>query len=240
MFLVQAQGAVMRALVPTATVLSARSDRQGLNRVLLNSTRYGTLLLCWIGIPAVILARPFMTLWLGNDFASHSFPILQVLLIANMLRLTFLPYATIITGVNQHNKIAIVGLAEGLVNITFSVFLGQRFGAIGVAFGTLIGAAASILMHLVYSMSVTDSVSVKRSDLLSRGFLIPFLSFVPWLFLWRICDSRTAQISFLLHLLGCGIALLLSWTVSIASVERQKIIVSISGLFSRLAVGKAA
>ena len=99
-----------------------------------------------------------MSIWLGRDFASHSFPLLQVLLIANMVRLTFLPYATVITGVNQHNKIAIVGLAEGLINIAFSVFFGQRFGAIGVAFGTLIGAAASVLMHLSYSMSVTDSV----------------------------------------------------------------------------------
>lgn len=240
MFLVQAQGAVMRALVPTATVLSARSDQYGLNRVLLNSTRYGTLLLCWIGIPTVILARPLMSIWLGRDFASHSFPLLQVLLIANMVRLTFLPYATVITGVNQHNKIAIVGLAEGLINIVFSVFFGQRFGAIGVAFGTLIGAAASVLMHLSYSMSVTDSVSVKRSELLGRGFLLPFLSFAPWLLLWRVCDGMTPQISSLIHLFGFATALLLSWKVSIAQVERQKILASLSGLFSGSAVDKPA
>jgi O-antigen/teichoic acid export membrane protein len=157
-----------------------------------------------------------------------------------MVRLTFLPYATVITGVNQHNKIAIVGLAEGLINIAFSVFLGQRFGAIGVAFGTLIGAAASVLMHLTYSMRVTDSVSVKRSELFGRGFLLPFLSFVPWLLLWRVCDGMTPQISFLIHLLGFATALLLSWTVSIAQVERQKVLASLSGLFSRSPIDKPA
>jgi membrane associated rhomboid family serine protease len=109
-----------------------------------------------------------------------------------------------------------------------------------MAFGTLIGAAANVLMHLTYSMRVTDSVSVKRSELLSRGFLLPFLSFVPWLLLWRICDGMTLQISFLMHLLGFGIALLLSWTVSIAPLERQKVRASLSSLFLRLVIDKPA
>ena len=95
-------------------------------------------------------------------------------------------------------------------------------------------------MHLTYSMSVTDSVSVKRSELLGRGLLLPFLSFAPWLLLWRVCDGMTPQISFLMHLLGFATALLLSWKVSIAQVERQKILASLSGLFSGSAVDKPA
>jgi O-antigen/teichoic acid export membrane protein len=238
MLLVQIQSAVMRALMPAATVLNARSDRNGLNRVLLNSTRYGTLLLCWIGIPLIILARPLMRVWVGGDFASHTFPILQILLFANMVRLTCLPYATVVMGTNQQNKIAAVGIAEGLINLVSSVILGHRFGAIGVAFGTLIGSFSSVLMHLTYSIGVTDAVSVTRRQLLNRGFLLPSLSFFPWLLLWRAGNGMTSRAYFLMQLLGSVLAITLTWATSIASEERRRILTFFSRVLSKAEIDK--
>ena len=42
----------------------------------------------------------------------------------------------------------IAGVAEAIVNLSVSIYLVQRIGAVGVAIGTLVGAFVSLGLHL--------------------------------------------------------------------------------------------
>ena len=225
-FLIQFQGAVMRALVPTASILHSREDAGAIQRLLQQTTRYGTLLLLWTGVPLIVLGQPILRIWLGAQFATRTFPLLVVLVVANIVRLTCLPYATVVLGVNQQNRIAYVGLAEGIINVVVSVVLGREIGAAGVALGTLVGAAASVVLHFWYSMPRTKTVVGKRTVLALDGLLVPLLVFIPWIGIWeagRVLGSPSFH-DVLVNLACAVLAAIMSWRIVLREQDKTRVV----------------
>jgi O-antigen/teichoic acid export membrane protein len=224
-FLIQFQGAVTRALVPAATVLHARQDLRSTERLLGESTRYGTLLLLWIGVPLIIFAEPILRVWLGAEFAVRTSALLRILVAANIVRLLCLPYSTIAMGMNLQNRIAVVGLAEGVINIIFSILLGRRVGAIGVASGTLIGAVASVLMHFWYSMPRTRSLVSQRAVLFFRGIFVPAAAFLPWLVMLYATHTFVVSPyrSAIANVCGVACAGLATWNLVVFRKDRLRL-----------------
>jgi O-antigen/teichoic acid export membrane protein len=91
-------------------------------------------------------------------------------------------------------RIAIAGaIAEAVVNVTGSVYLAQHIGAIGVAYGTLVGSVVSMGLHFTINMHYTYSkFSVSRTRLFLDGLARPTLIAVPSLLLVRLWWSPTA------------------------------------------------
>jgi len=217
---------VMRALVPTASILHSREDAGAIQRLLQQTTRYGTLLLLWTGVPLIVLGQPILRIWLGAQFATRTFPLLVVLVVANIVRLTCLPYATVVLGVNQQNRIAYVGLAEGIINVVVSVVLGREIGAAGVALGTLVGAAASVVLHFWYSMPRTKTVVGKRTVLALDGLLVPLLVFIPWIGIWeagRVLGSPSFH-DVLVNLACAVLAAIMSWRIVLREQDKTRVV----------------
>jgi O-antigen/teichoic acid export membrane protein len=96
--------------------------------------------------------------------------------------LTGLPYSIVLIAAGQQRYIKVTPLAEGFSNLAASVFLGLKFGAIGVALGTLFGSCVSIAVHLSYSMARTKTAIVfSRREFVLSGMLIPALCTSPLL-----------------------------------------------------------
>ncbi len=96
----------------------------------------------------------------------------------------------------QH--LAIIGaIIEALVNVTLSIWLVQRIGAVGVAIGTLVGAFVGLAMHLLVSIPLTRKViQLDRTHFLLHGIARPLLVIIPSLFLlpfWRRTAMLPAQ-----------------------------------------------
>jgi len=220
-------GAVYGALGAPAAVLHAREDRPGLARMVASTTRIGMLLLLVTGVPMIFWARPLLRLWVGADYANHASPILQMLLIANILRICVSPYiiAMISTGAQRH--IILVPLLEGVVNLVSSVIGGYYLGAIGVAFGTLIGAGVSVCGHIFYTMRRNPAIDLRISSYVWSSLLRPLLCAMPiialslsWPALSRVVPGL---ISPLLAALTSVVCLYLLWSFALTSVERQKL-----------------
>jgi len=220
-------GAVYGALGAPAAVLHAREDRPGLARMVASTTRIGMLLLLVTGVPMIFWARPLLRLWVGADYANHASPILQMLLIANILRICVSPYiiAMISTGAQRH--IILVPLLEGVVNLVSSVIGGYYLGAIGVAFGTLIGAGVSVCGHIFYTMRRNTAIDLRISSYVWSSLLRPLLCAMPiialslsWPALSRVVPGL---ISPLLAALTSVVCLYLLWSFALTSVERQKL-----------------
>jgi O-antigen/teichoic acid export membrane protein len=229
-FVIQLQCAIFGAIMPSAAILSARADKAGLGHLLMNSTRYGILLLVFTGIPLIIGAKWILTMWVGAEYASHTSAILQILVLANIVRLSGLPYATIVIGVGQQRLIILSPIVEGISNFLMSVVLASSIGGIGPALGTMFGAFISIGFHLMYNMNRTTNILINRKLLLINSILtpltcvIPSLLFLIVLFLFPDLDVASFTIASITVLVS-SIALL--WKIGLKTGERSKIISSI-------------
>jgi O-antigen/teichoic acid export membrane protein len=228
LFLIQFQGAVMSALLPVASMLRARDDRERLGELLVRCTRYGLLLLLLVGLPMILAAEPVLRLWVGADYAAHTARILQVLVAGNVVRLIGLPYATLVVGTNQQHLVTRSPIIEGIVNLLVSIWAGRILGAIGVAIGTLVGAFFSLGIHLLYSMPRTTGIPVNRPRFLREGVLQPLLCALPVLLLALVLEVAPA-IDGAPRALMIGAAAitttLLLWSIGLAAAERQRILV---------------
>ena len=174
--------ATVNVIMPHAAILHAGEKPKDLGRLVINSTRLSVVLLTLTSLPILIYAGPIIRLWIGQRYEGMGTPLLQGLIIANMIRLVGAPYSVILISAGQQNYIKISPLAEGFSNFFVSIVLGWFFGGIGVALGTLFGSCISIASHLSYSMTRTrQTIDFSRRDFLVSGVSIPLLTTSPLL-----------------------------------------------------------
>lgn len=176
-------------LVPALSSLqSARTPRE-LGELVIRATRYCTLLICGVGLPLLVGAYPLLRLWVGSAYAFHSAIFLQVLVVGNAIRQLGNPYALAVVAMGKQHLATLAGVVEAVVNVSISIYLVQRIGAIGVAMGTVVGAFVSVGMHLAFSMKMTSStLSISRRQFVWSGLTRPLLCIVPTVLLfpeWR-------------------------------------------------------
>jgi O-antigen/teichoic acid export membrane protein len=143
-------------------------------------TRYNTIALLLVGLPLIVFAFPILRLWVGPEYAVQTIAYLRILVFANVVRSLCAPYATMVTATASQKSVVTAAVSEALVNLGSSLYLASRFGAIGVAIGTLIGSFVSVLVHFVISMRFTRPViSVSRRRLFLGGILGPSIICSP-------------------------------------------------------------
>jgi len=178
-FLMGLQNAVFGVMVPSAAVLHARGDTKELGRVMITATRYSTFLLLLTGLPLVLAATYVLTLWVGPAYAVHGNRVLQVLVAANVIRLSAVPYVMALIGAGEQRLVTVTPFLEGVCNLLASIVAGYMFGALGVALGTLIGAFVGVGGNFFYNMPRTVAVGFRISDYLRDGLLRPIICALP-------------------------------------------------------------
>jgi O-antigen/teichoic acid export membrane protein len=228
-FLAQVQGAIFAALLPASAVLSARGDGERLGRLLVSSTRYGMLILLAMAVPLVVGGRSILQLWAGADYAAHATLILQTLVIANVIRLCALPYATLLLGTGQQNKVIISPLAEGVTNLVTSVAGAYLFGAIGVAIGTLIGAFVSVGLHFFYNIPRTALIITDRVRLVKDGVLRPITCCAP-LILLLLARSANVSLRSCVAIIALGMTGLAFWKYGLMNLDRERLMFALAAV----------
>jgi O-antigen/teichoic acid export membrane protein len=220
------QNAVFSALLPVAAVMDAQSDAKQLGRLLITSTRYGMLILLVTGIPLILAAKPFLTIWVGARYAENGASVLQLLVIANIVRLSASPYATLLIGTAQQRLVIISPLVEGFSNLIASLSMGGLLGPIGVALGTVFGGMVGIIYHLLYNMPRTKGILFDRLTYLKDGLLRPSAGFILFILIVLTINlfdgSQIAQV--LLMIFSIVTAVITFWYCSLLRKERHKIL----------------
>ncbi|WP_263382432.1 lipopolysaccharide biosynthesis protein [Granulicella arctica] len=175
-------------MMPASSALSTQRSPMEMGALLSRLTRYSATLLLLTGLPLVVFGFPILRLWVGPTYAIHSISYLQILVIANIIRNLCAPYATLIAATDQVRTALAAPILEAVVNLGSSLYLASRFGAMGVAYGTLLGAFASVALHFAISMHYTIStLAVSRAKLFVEGITRPALVCLPslLLLLWQ-------------------------------------------------------
>jgi O-antigen/teichoic acid export membrane protein len=179
-FLAALLSAVMSPLIPATSALSVNRSAQDMGRLLLRATRYNAALLLAAGLPLLLFSFLILHIWMGATFATHGVAILRILLLATMLRMLGLPYAVMVIGTGRQWLASVSPVAEAIVNFTASLILVRHLGAVGVAWGTVIGAIVGLALHLSLSMRLTqDRLAISRTYYIAAGILLPLTAAIP-------------------------------------------------------------
>ena len=225
-FMLSIMGAAVGPLMPTASAMSVTRNSEQMGQMLTRATRYASTLLVLAGLPLLVAGVPILRLWVGTAYATQTILYLRILVLANVVRNLCLPYSSMLIAV-ESQKVAIVGAsAEALVNLSASLYLVRHMGAVGVAYGTLIGSFVSVGMHFALSMRYTyNQLLVTRTRLFVSGMVRPALVGIPTLLLAPFWWRNT------LPAMGAGLwagwfasTLLLAWYVALEPGERARLL----------------
>jgi O-antigen/teichoic acid export membrane protein len=210
-------------LLPALSSMEARSTPQQLGELCIRITRYCVLVLCLLGLPLFFGAYPLLSLWVGRSYAAHSAIYVAVLVVGNAVRQLALPYVIAVVATGKQHMATIAAVAEASVNFGLSIWLVQKFGAIGVAIGTVAGAIVSVAVHILVSMHYTRAtIFIERSSYVVAGLLRPLLTTAPsfcLLFFWRKYSMLPAAPPILA--IWAVLTLALAWWVGLSAEDRR-------------------
>jgi O-antigen/teichoic acid export membrane protein len=179
-FLLLIISSLLSPFIPASSALSTRFSPSEMGKFLAKITRYNTIALLLVGLPLVVFPYPILRLWVGGDYALHTVTYLRILILANIVRNLCGPYATMVAATGTQKSVVAAAVSEAVVNLGSSLYLAWRFGAMGVAIGTVIGAFISVSVHFAVSMRLTRAViSSSRRLLFLRGMLLPCVICAP-------------------------------------------------------------
>jgi O-antigen/teichoic acid export membrane protein len=160
-------------LMPLASELHAGGENVRLRAVHVASTRVATGVFLLAACPAAVLARPFLSAWVGPAYGDES-KLVYILLAAGLSTTIAWPSLAILIAMGRNRVLALFTLGSAVLSIGLAVPLVESFGLTGGAIAVLIATAGESLgLAIPYSMRITG-VGVGP---LVRSSLIP--AFVP-------------------------------------------------------------
>jgi len=226
-FVAGLQNAVFSAMIPSTAIMHARGASWELGRVVIEGTRYGMFLLLLTGLPLLLVAKPILRVWVGSAYAGQTAVLLQILVIANIVRFSALPYIVTLIGTGQQRFIVLTPLLEGVTNLLVSVVAGYYWGAMGVAFGTLCGAVVGVVGNFFYNMRRTSEVRFSMREYALESLLKPVLCAVPLgiaLQVQAVSADLQGPVRVLVILTGAGATAFCLWRWCLATSDWQRIL----------------
>jgi O-antigen/teichoic acid export membrane protein len=184
-------GSLFAPLLPAVSAMQTTSTPTEIGDLTIRSSRYSTLILCMVGLSLLVGAYPLLALWVGHDYAAQGAIFLQILVLGNLVRQMIYPYAVIVMATDTQRLATLATVSEAIVNVSVSIFLARKIGAVGVAIGTVVGAFVSMGLHLTVSMRLTRSaIDLSRWNYVRQGLLRPLACIFP---LFLLIPSWTAN-----------------------------------------------
>jgi O-antigen/teichoic acid export membrane protein len=222
-FVLSIIGSAMGPLIPASSAMSTQRSASEMGDFLARITRYTTVMLLLTGLPLMVCGFPILRLWVGPIYALHTLKYLRILVLANIVRNLCAPYATMIAATGRQGAAVATASSEAAINLGSSIYLASRFGAIGVAIGTVLGSFISVSMHFAISMHFThQTITISRSRLFLQGLLRPAIIAIPSLVLLPAWWSPAHMD--LSPLLAAGWAfatIVLAWFGALSKRERE-------------------
>lgn len=180
--MVGVQQAIISPLLPAGAKLNAREEtRDALARLMIKATQiciagliFSVLLLKFFGVD-------FLQAWLGKGYSSEVLQFLLILAVANMIRNIALPYSMLLLAVNMQNQVRLTVIVEGVATLLASIALAYQYGALGVAYGALLGSLSGFFCNYVFNFSRTRLIVPDIFSFTMRGgvlLAIPVVIFV--------------------------------------------------------------
>jgi O-antigen/teichoic acid export membrane protein len=130
-------------------------DVDAMRRTFLFASKVSVMVSTFVAFGLLAWGRQFIQRWMGTAYLD-AYPVLTVLTLGATVALWQAPSVGLLFGVSRHKFFALANSVEGLANLALSILLVQRYGMLGVAYGTVIPMAAmKLLIQPVYVCHVS-------------------------------------------------------------------------------------
>ncbi|HEQ98445.1 MAG TPA: polysaccharide biosynthesis protein [candidate division Zixibacteria bacterium] len=170
---------ISSVITPIASSFGAQKDSDRMKRLLFTGTRYCFMAVLPISIIYLILGEKFISLWIGPEYGPASSQVLIILTWSYIIFLSQFVAGSIFTGLGKVKLLAFLHLGAALSNILISILLMNKYGIIGVAFGTAIPLLIQGTFILPIYACRTLKVSILRYFL--ESYLPPLISAIPFI-----------------------------------------------------------
>ena len=209
-FLYGLNATVCAAFYAPIAVMEQRGDLAGIRTSLERLTLFTSLINMAVIVANYLLGKALLTLWVGPAYMPKTFPILQVLLAANAIRLVASPFASGVIATGRHKALTSGTVIEAAVNLPLSILGAVFMGPIGVAYGTLVGAVVGVVWILIVTSRVIVTDLMAPGSILSNGLFKPLLAFIP-IVLFCLWQGLSRPFSMPLCYLSSAATLLTLW-----------------------------
>jgi|SRR5579859_5443856 len=164
-------GAISGVMFP-AFSLTGATDRHRSGKLYRRTLAYMIAVLLPVTVLLMLGARAGLSLWLGSDFANHSYRVAQLLLVGTFaLALESLPFV-LIQGLGRPDIPAKINLLEIPVYATGLYWAIQRYGVTGAATAWVLRATVDALLLLYFARRLQRVPSAERSHVPSVSTVI--------------------------------------------------------------------
>lgn len=160
-------------LLPMVSELDAAGRRDEVARRLVLATRVALQVSLPVAGALALFAPDFVGVWLGSSAPESTASIVAVLMAVEVLALLATPAHYVLVGLGRVRVIGVLGLVDAPLNLTLSIVLVTRHGAIGAAWATLL--TSSLLAVAVKVPLATRESGCTRGQLIG-GALRPALA----------------------------------------------------------------
>jgi len=172
--------AALSPLLTAASAMYAQSETRARLPKLTTITTVVTAVGLSLFLAGIELLYPqILRLWVGERFVNTAGPLLVTLVAAHCLRNVAAPYSLMLLAAGLHRRALYTAVLEGAVNLVASVALGIQYGALGVAFGTLIGAVVGLFGCLAFNTGRTPEITPRPIRFSLMAVTLPILIFLP-------------------------------------------------------------
>ena len=194
-FLAGVNASIGGALMSPIAALHASGARDQIRVVTIRVTRASTYANLILLILALLWGNKLLQVWVGPTYAGPGSQILYALMIANVIRLIPGVYASMLIATGQQKQGIAQGIAEGVTNLAASLLLVVRYGAAGVAMGTLLGALVGVGWTWVYTLQRATEIPFPRQALIVEGAMRPAACLLPLLLLHPVLSFLNGSAS---------------------------------------------
>jgi len=167
------------AVLPAASELDMSSNKDRLYTLYFRSLKYTILIGLIVLFAVLLLAGPFVNLWLGNGF-DKSVLTLQILMIGYFMNLITAPGSQILNGIGKPDAAMMSAIIASVLNLILNVVLVIKIGYFGVVAGTTVSLTISAIYFLIKAnremhLSMADVIG----DILIKPLiacLVPFIA----------------------------------------------------------------
>jgi O-antigen/teichoic acid export membrane protein len=210
-------------ITPLASSLDAGGSRDKVRTIGLTGPRYATMLVLPIVLTFVLRGKTFIGLWMGPEYADSSSKVLQVLSVALFFSAANQVTTSMMLGINKHRPVALVNIAEGILNLVLSIGLVQVMGILGVACGTALPNLATSLVF--WPLYMRRAFEIPFSKYVLTTWVRPAVAAVPFalisLIIERMWYAPTLWLYFFQVALSLPVAALPFWFVCLSQTERR-------------------
>jgi O-antigen/teichoic acid export membrane protein len=216
---------ISQTLTPLASSMDTRNDPEQLKKLVLQSARWGSMVILPVTCTFLLRGSTFIGLWMGQQYASLSGQVLWVLSLTVMFWGANSSVAGILLGLSKHKPLVPSMIAEGLCNLALSIFLVKRIGVVGVAWGTAIPNLANAL--LFWPWYIHRTLKVQPLSYMLSAWIRPALSLAPFIMatyaLERFWTAPNLVVFFSQVLLALPLAFAGYWFGCLEKEQRESI-----------------